>query len=179
MEKSSQIAWKIVPLRHLFPLKLVPLIEVLLYVMLQIPSMVKAQKAGTSRGVNAVCTGTTATTILLESVGHQPVKCMVAGSNPEHHPTGVGICPWGGPPRRIKILRKEPRRFTLKNTRRSFLLPPHQHIGLISHVASSPLPPTDVLFQPGLHLPSLPISQRGSNQPIWLQNGRSRTLYLD
>jgi hypothetical protein len=24
MEKSSQIAWKIVPLRHLFPLKVVP-----------------------------------------------------------------------------------------------------------------------------------------------------------
>jgi hypothetical protein len=31
MEKSSQIAWKLVPLRHLFPLKVVPLIEVLLY----------------------------------------------------------------------------------------------------------------------------------------------------
>jgi hypothetical protein len=32
MEKSSQIAWKIVPLRHHFPLKVVPLIEVLLYI---------------------------------------------------------------------------------------------------------------------------------------------------
>jgi hypothetical protein len=31
MEKSSQIAWKIVLLRHYFPLKVVPLIEVLLY----------------------------------------------------------------------------------------------------------------------------------------------------
>jgi hypothetical protein len=31
MEKSSQIAWKIVPLRHYFPLKVVPLIEILLY----------------------------------------------------------------------------------------------------------------------------------------------------
>jgi hypothetical protein len=31
MEKSSHIAWKIVPLRHFFPLKDVPLIEVLLY----------------------------------------------------------------------------------------------------------------------------------------------------
>jgi hypothetical protein len=31
MEKSSQIAWKIAPLRHFFPLKVVPLIEVLLY----------------------------------------------------------------------------------------------------------------------------------------------------
>jgi hypothetical protein len=31
MEKSSLIAWKIVPLRHFFPLKVVPLIEVLLY----------------------------------------------------------------------------------------------------------------------------------------------------
>jgi hypothetical protein len=31
MEKSIQIAWKIVPLRHFFPLKVVPLIEVLLY----------------------------------------------------------------------------------------------------------------------------------------------------
>jgi hypothetical protein len=31
MEMSSQIAWKIVPLRHFFPLKVVPLIEVLLY----------------------------------------------------------------------------------------------------------------------------------------------------
>jgi hypothetical protein len=31
MEKSSQIAWKIVPLRHFFPLKVVPLIGVLLY----------------------------------------------------------------------------------------------------------------------------------------------------
>jgi hypothetical protein len=30
MEKSSQIAWKIVLLRHFFPLKVVPLIEVLL-----------------------------------------------------------------------------------------------------------------------------------------------------
>jgi hypothetical protein len=31
METSSQIAWRIVPLRHFFPLKVVPLIEVLLY----------------------------------------------------------------------------------------------------------------------------------------------------
>jgi hypothetical protein len=31
MEKSSQIALKIVPLRHFFSLKVVPLIEVLLY----------------------------------------------------------------------------------------------------------------------------------------------------
>jgi hypothetical protein len=31
MEKSSQIAWKFVPLRHFFPLKVVLLIEVLLY----------------------------------------------------------------------------------------------------------------------------------------------------
>jgi hypothetical protein len=31
MEKSSQKAWKIVPLRHFFPLKVVPLIKVLLY----------------------------------------------------------------------------------------------------------------------------------------------------
>jgi hypothetical protein len=31
MEKSSQIAWKLVPLRHYFPLKILPLIEVLLY----------------------------------------------------------------------------------------------------------------------------------------------------
>jgi hypothetical protein len=31
MKKSSQIALKIVPLRHFFPLKVVPLIEVLLY----------------------------------------------------------------------------------------------------------------------------------------------------
>jgi hypothetical protein len=31
MEKSSQIAWKVVPLGHFFPLKVVPLIEVLLY----------------------------------------------------------------------------------------------------------------------------------------------------
>jgi hypothetical protein len=31
MEKSSQIAWKCVPLRHFFPLKVVPLIEVLQY----------------------------------------------------------------------------------------------------------------------------------------------------
>jgi hypothetical protein len=30
MEKSSQIAWKIVPLRQFFPLKVVPLIKVLL-----------------------------------------------------------------------------------------------------------------------------------------------------
>jgi hypothetical protein len=31
MEKSSQIARKFVPLKHFFPLKVVPLIEVLLY----------------------------------------------------------------------------------------------------------------------------------------------------
>jgi hypothetical protein len=31
MKKSSQIAWKLVPLRHFFPLKAVPLIEILLY----------------------------------------------------------------------------------------------------------------------------------------------------
>jgi hypothetical protein len=36
MEKSSQIAWKIVPLRHFFPLKVVPLIEVLLYESLEL-----------------------------------------------------------------------------------------------------------------------------------------------
>jgi hypothetical protein len=34
MEKSSQIAWKIVPLIHFFPLKVVPLIEGLLYSLL-------------------------------------------------------------------------------------------------------------------------------------------------
>jgi hypothetical protein len=37
MEKSSQIAWKIVPLGHVFSLKVVPLIEVLLYV--KIPAL--------------------------------------------------------------------------------------------------------------------------------------------
>jgi hypothetical protein len=31
MEKSSQIAWKLVPLTHFFPLKVALLIEVLLY----------------------------------------------------------------------------------------------------------------------------------------------------
>jgi hypothetical protein len=31
MEKSIQIAWKIVPLRHFYPLKVVPFIEVFLY----------------------------------------------------------------------------------------------------------------------------------------------------
>jgi hypothetical protein len=31
MENSSQIAWKVVPLGHFSPLKVVPLIEVLLY----------------------------------------------------------------------------------------------------------------------------------------------------
>jgi hypothetical protein len=31
MEKSSRIAWKIVLLRHFFPLEVVPLFEVLLY----------------------------------------------------------------------------------------------------------------------------------------------------
>jgi hypothetical protein len=31
MEKSSQTAWKLVPLRHFFPLKVLPLIEVLPY----------------------------------------------------------------------------------------------------------------------------------------------------
>jgi hypothetical protein len=31
MEKSSQIAWKLVSLRHYFPVKVVPLIEVLLH----------------------------------------------------------------------------------------------------------------------------------------------------
>jgi hypothetical protein len=31
MERTSQIACQIVPLRHFFPLKVVPLIEVLLY----------------------------------------------------------------------------------------------------------------------------------------------------
>jgi hypothetical protein len=34
MEKLSQIAWKIVLLRHFFPPKVVPLIEVLLYLVL-------------------------------------------------------------------------------------------------------------------------------------------------
>jgi hypothetical protein len=41
MENSSQIAWKIVPLRHLFPLKVVPLIEVHLY---RIPREFQHQK---------------------------------------------------------------------------------------------------------------------------------------
>jgi hypothetical protein len=44
MEKSSQIAWKIVPLRHFFPLKVVPFIEVLLYLILQDRSTAKASK---------------------------------------------------------------------------------------------------------------------------------------
>jgi hypothetical protein len=39
MEKSSQIAWNIVPLRHFFPLKVVPLIEVLLYAHTYEPEM--------------------------------------------------------------------------------------------------------------------------------------------
>jgi hypothetical protein len=34
MKNSSQIAWKIVPLGHFPPLKVVPLIEVLLYMTL-------------------------------------------------------------------------------------------------------------------------------------------------
>jgi hypothetical protein len=33
MENSSPISWKLVPLRHFFPLKVVPLIEVLLYIL--------------------------------------------------------------------------------------------------------------------------------------------------
>jgi hypothetical protein len=32
MEMSSQIAWKIVPFRHFFPLKVVPLIGIFLYI---------------------------------------------------------------------------------------------------------------------------------------------------
>jgi hypothetical protein len=34
MEKSSQIVWKLVPLRHFFPLKVVPLDEILLFILL-------------------------------------------------------------------------------------------------------------------------------------------------
>jgi hypothetical protein len=45
MEKSSQIAWTIVPLRHFFPLKVVPLIEVLLY------SITHYKRWGVGRGV--------------------------------------------------------------------------------------------------------------------------------
>jgi hypothetical protein len=46
MEKSSQVAWKIVPLRHFFPLKGVPLIEVLLYsdVPVAAPTLALVQK---------------------------------------------------------------------------------------------------------------------------------------
>jgi hypothetical protein len=40
MEKSSQIAWKIVPLRHFSPLKVVPLIEVLLYLFFNLEQIV-------------------------------------------------------------------------------------------------------------------------------------------
>jgi hypothetical protein len=41
MEKSSQIAWKTVPPRHFFPLKVVPLIEVLLYTYLLIRALLQ------------------------------------------------------------------------------------------------------------------------------------------
>jgi hypothetical protein len=37
MKKTSQIAWKLVPLRHFFPLKVVPLIEALLYLLTSLP----------------------------------------------------------------------------------------------------------------------------------------------
>jgi hypothetical protein len=50
MEKSSQIAWKIVPLRHFFPLKVVPLIEVLLYLKIN-----DLSHAGTSRVSMVAC----------------------------------------------------------------------------------------------------------------------------
>jgi hypothetical protein len=38
MEKSSQIAWKFVPPIHFFPLKVVPLIEILLYLQINCPA---------------------------------------------------------------------------------------------------------------------------------------------
>jgi hypothetical protein len=47
MEKSSQIAWKIVPLRHFFPLKVVPLIEVLLYMILKLDLINQTWMTGT------------------------------------------------------------------------------------------------------------------------------------
>jgi hypothetical protein len=65
MEKSSQIAWKIVPLRHFFPLKVVPLIEVLLYVQTPARYMVcciaiiyikKLKNKEMGNGMSAACT---------------------------------------------------------------------------------------------------------------------------
>jgi hypothetical protein len=49
MEKLSQIARKTVPLRHFFPLKVVPLIEVLLYIF---PTRECVPVSSLSRGLN-------------------------------------------------------------------------------------------------------------------------------
>jgi hypothetical protein len=43
-EKSSQLAWKLAPLRHFFPLKVVPLIEVLLYLVQEIRNVLVVNK---------------------------------------------------------------------------------------------------------------------------------------
>jgi hypothetical protein len=51
MEKSSQIAWKIVPLVHFFPLKVVPLIEVLLY---GISVIQRLSNSGTRRSLTII-----------------------------------------------------------------------------------------------------------------------------
>jgi hypothetical protein len=52
MAKSSQIAWKLVPIIHFFPLKVVPLIEVLLYSVY--PDALKRDARQASRNCDAI-----------------------------------------------------------------------------------------------------------------------------
>jgi hypothetical protein len=54
MEQLSQIAWKIVPLRHFFPLMIVPLIEDLLLAEFRVHLLVRAVNLHWDRAANLV-----------------------------------------------------------------------------------------------------------------------------
>jgi hypothetical protein len=73
MEKSSQIAWKIVPLRHYFPLKVVPLIEVLLYQLSMLLARLRVIFSFTSQVLISLLVIRVLVSVGTESAG-EPVK---------------------------------------------------------------------------------------------------------
>jgi hypothetical protein len=87
MEKSSQIAWKIVPLRHFFPLnKVVPLIEVLLYLVWRY--CIALDPVEVQNGVYELdfrCIHDAEVTFGIAVLVYGPTGCIVASSDDLHN----------------------------------------------------------------------------------------------
>jgi hypothetical protein len=97
MDRSSQIAWKLVPLRHFFPLKVVPLIELLLYLKLQ--SVVQQAKVLRSRPDPLTCwtyslSGQAKASMEIAPSPRKPLTCWIyslSGRSLVGLPTVLGV----------------------------------------------------------------------------------------